>query len=60
MSKHEYKIRITYTENFSVYVEADSEEEAVELVKDKFYNGELEAEGQPEPEVWCDWSDEED
>ena len=60
MPKHEYKVCITYTENYSVYVEAENEDEAKEMATDKFYNGDLEAEGQPEPDVRVDWSDEED
>lgn len=60
MAKHEYKVLITYTEHHSVYVEADNEEEAEEKARDMFYNGETEAEGQPEPLVKVTWSDEED
>lgn len=62
MPKHEYRVRITYTGHHTVYVEveAEDEDEAKRIAEEKFYNGETEDEGQPEPTVEVDWSDEED
>ena len=59
MSKHEYRFYITYTEVHSVYVEAESEDEARELAENMYSNGETEIEYE-RTEVKCDWSDEED
>lgn len=41
MMKPEYKVQLTYTEHYSVYVEADSPEEAKKLAIDKYNNNEL-------------------
>lgn len=56
--KHEYEVRVTYTEVHSVYVEAEDWETAEELAEEKFHKGETEMKySRVDTEV--DWSNEE-
>lgn len=41
-NKHEYKVQITYTEVHSVYVEAESYEEAEQIAEAMYHRGETE------------------
>jgi hypothetical protein len=57
--KHEYKVVIKYTEHCSVYVEAESRDEAIELAEQMYHNGDAECTYEDfESEV--DWTDAED
>lgn len=64
--KHEYRIVITCTEHYSVYVFAEDDEQAVDLALNKYYNGDADVEQTYEDTEanvdWCGddtWTDEE-
>lgn len=59
MPKHEYEVKITYTEVHSVYVEADDWETAEELALDLYSEGKTEM-NYSRTEAEVNWSDEED
>lgn len=57
MPKHEYEVRVTYTEVHSVYVEAEDWEEAEKLAEELYHDGKTEMKySRVDTEV--DWSDE--
>lgn len=59
MPKHEYDIRIIYTEVHRVFVEAEDEDSAKELALDMYNEGKTEF-SYSRTEANVEWSDEED
>lgn len=58
MPKHEYEIYVEYREVHSVFVEAESEEEAIELALDLHSDGKTEIH-YSSTDATVNWSDEE-